>query len=556
MTQHPKQPEAQSMLIDSGTVLAVGGEAEIRAKARDSAEVLDLDGRLACPGFIDAHSHFLFGILAELGVDCRPPHVTTIRELLAALAEVAGQTPDGEWVRGWGYSEFDLAEGRHPTLAELDRVAPANPVVVEHISGHMSVANSLALAAGGITQWSPDPVGGILGRHPLTRRLTGLLHEGASELVDVVARNAILAADPDACLLAARTVAARYAALGLTSICDPCVPPEALPIYQELSSDPEFRLRLVGLGMGEAGKFSAPVDLLGGDSAADGAQGFALAGIKFFADGGEQCAVCMSVGGALRGALRSGANAIRYRTLLAGRLFAAPRTRLGFDGNLHTGIKFYPDEQLATLVGRTVSQGLTAAVHAMGNEAIHQVLGVVEEARRHAPDDARFRMEHVMMPSEGSLERIAGLGVAAVVQPIFVRDHGFPLLVTGMNREFRTLAFRDLIDHGVLLAGSSDAPVSDPAVLPAIEAAVTRRTAQGEVLDADQALTVEEALALYTSNAAAVLGLDCGVLKTGAPADFAVLDADPRTVDPTAIGRIHIEMTYRQGRRVYARSLS
>jgi predicted amidohydrolase YtcJ len=126
-------------------------------------------------------------------------------------------------------------------------------------------------------------------------------------------------------------------------------------------------------------------------------------------------------------------------------------------------------------------------------------------------------------------------------------------LVTGINREFRVLAFRDLMNEGVILAGSSDAPVCDPAVLPAIEAAVTRRTRQGDVLDADQALTVEEALALYTTNAAAVLGLekDHGSLRSGSAADFVVLDADPRTVDPREIGRIQIHQTYRRGRRVH-----
>ncbi|HET7690050.1 MAG TPA: amidohydrolase [Nocardioidaceae bacterium] len=555
LTQDPVRPAAAAMLVESGAVVAIGGEDEVRAAARSDAASLDLDGRVVCPGFIDAHNHFVFSILAELGVDCRTPPVSSVRELLEKLAEVVARTPDGDWVRGWGYSEFELAEGRHPTLAELDRIAPSNPLVIEHTSGHMSVANSIALAAGGITQSSSDPAGGMIVRHPITRRLTGLLHEQASELVDVVARNAVLTADPDACLHAAHTVAARFAALGLTTICDPCVPAEVQPLYQALSADPEFGLRLVGLGMGEAGKFSPPVDLLG-RGAEDRPDGFALSGIKFFADGGEQCGVCMSLGGALRGALRSAANAIRYRSLMAARLFAAPRTRLGADGNLHAGIRFYPDDQLATLLQRTVGEGLTAAVHAMGNEAIDQVLGAVEQARRHGPDDARFRMEHVMMPAEGSLSRIADLGVAGVVQPIFVHDYGFPLLLTGMNREFRTLAFRDLIDQGVLLAGSSDAPVSDPAVLPAVEAAVTRRTAHGEVLDADQALTVEEALALYTRNAAAVLGLgpDHGSLRTGSVADFVVLDADPRTVEPSAIGRIQVEETYREGRRVHVRS--
>jgi predicted amidohydrolase YtcJ len=149
---------------------------------------------------------------------------------------------------------------------------------------------------------------------------------------------------------------------------------------------------------------------------------------------------------------------------------------------------------------------------------------------------------------------MAPLGIAAVVQPRFVHEFGFPMLLTGMNRPFRVLAFRDLMDHGVLLAGSSDAPVADPAVLAAIESAVTRRTEHGEVLDKDQALTVDEALAMYTVNAARVVGLDRthGSLAPGRAADFVVLDADPRAVDPERIGQIRVEQTFRAGRCVHA----
>lgn len=225
-------------------------------------------------------------------------------------------------------------------------------------------------------------------------------------------------------------------------------------------------------------------------------------------------------------------------------------TRLGWDGRVHAGLRFHRDEELVTLLRRAADGGLVGAVHAMGNGAVDQVLDAVEEVRRSHGEEPRLRMEHVMMPDERSLDRIAPLGISAVVQPRFVHEFGFPMLLTGSNREFRVLAFRDLLDQGVLLAGSSDAPVANPAVLPAIESAVTRATAQGDVLDADQALTVEEGLALYTANAAAVLGLagSHGVLRPGAKADLVILSEDPRQVPPLEIGSIRVERTYRSGR--------
>jgi predicted amidohydrolase YtcJ len=550
LTQDPGRPVADAMLVDDGVVAAVGAEDEVASRAREDAERLDLDGRVICPGFMDAHNHFIFAILAELGIDCRSPQVRSVEEMLDGLQQAVARTPRGAWVRGWGYNELDL--GRHPTLAELDRIAPDNPLVICHESGHMCVANRLALGVAGITESTADPRNGIIGRHRRGGRLTGLFQEQAAELVDVRARSAIIAADPAKCLEAGRTVARRYASLGLTSICDPCVPAEAEPLYAELLDDPEFPLQIIGLGMGVDGMFVPPSDRLD-EGRQGGGTGFRISGVKFFADGGEQCAVCMSKRDAVWTALRTLRNSIRHRTLLGARLLSAPVTRLGRDRMLHSGLRFYDDRELAGMLQRTAGHGLAGAVHAIGNEAIDQVLDAVAAARRGCSDDAVFRMEHAMFPSEASLSRMPGLGIAAVVQPRFVHAFGFPLLLGGMNRTFRVLAFRDLLDQGVLLAGSSDAPVCDPAVLPGIESAVTRRTEHGEVLDRDQALSVDEALAMYTANAARVLGLGAthGTLAPGRVADFVVLEGDPRAVDPRAIGRLAVERTYRSGRCVH-----
>lgn len=546
LTQDPANPVAEALLVENGIVVLAGGTAEVGAAVRGDPEVLDLRGGSVCPGFIDVHNHFMFSVVAELGIDCRTPPLASIEQLLAEVERMARSTPPGRWIRGWGYNELELADGRHPRRDELDRVAPDHPVAIQHASGHACVANTAALAAAGITASTPDPPHGIIQRHRRSGEPTGLLQESASELVDVRARDAILASDPDRVRRAADTVARRYAALGLTRICDPCVPETAEPLYDELVTDPDFPIELIGLGMGRAGKFVPPLDRL---ERAERTEGFAISGMKYYADGGEQCAVCMPVGAAARSAVDTVVNAVRHRTLLAARLLTAPNARLTRGFQVRSGISFYRDAELADLLGRTVARGMSAAVHAMGNAGIDQVLDAVGEVRRTCADEARFRMEHVMLPSEDSLPRLADLGIAAVVQPRFVHDYGFPLLLTGMDRQFRILAFRDLIDSGALVAGSSDAPISPPDVLPAIEAAVTRRTEHGETLHQDQAITVEEALALYTVNAAAVLGLDrAGVLARGAAADFVVLDDDPRTVDPASIGSLTVLRTYRNGR--------
>jgi predicted amidohydrolase YtcJ len=551
LTQEPGNPVARAMLIEDGVVIATGDDEEVAGQARAGAERLELGGRFACPGFIDAHNHFSFCTVAELALDCRTPPMRSVDQMLAELEELAARTPAARWVLGWGYNEVFLVPSRHPTLAELDRIAPQNPLVIGHQSGHMCAVNTIALEAAGISDSTPNPLNGVIDRDR-SGRLTGILHEHAAEMVGVVARKEIMSADPESTRRAAYGLARRYAALGLTSLCDPCVSRELEPLYDELNRDPEFPLLILGLGMGKDGLFAPPLDRLE-DRPAEGEDGFGVSGVKLFADGGEQCAVCMSKRGAVRMALRVVHSSIRHRTLMPLKLATAPVSRLERDGKVHSGIKFYGDGQLAGLLERAVGHGLAAAVHAMGNEAIDQVIGGIESARRRAPDDATFRIEHVMMPAEESLTRMEGLGIAGVVQPRFVNDFGQPLILTGTNRELRVLPFRDLMDRGVVLAGSSDAPVCDAAVLPAIQSAVTRRTAQGEVLDRDQALSVDEALTMYTRNAADVLGLgeSHGSLARGRAADFVVLDADPRAVDPQLIGRIQVEETYRAGRRVH-----
>lgn len=554
LTQDAANPVVQSLLIEHGRVTATGTDEQVVAQARPDADRVDLRGRAVTPGFIDAHNHFSLAALARLGIDCRTPPVSSVRELLSAMSAATARTRRGQWVRGWGYNELTLAEGRHPTLSELDQIAPDNPLVIAHASAHMCVANSLALRAAGIFESSPNPPGGVIVRHHRTGRPTGVLHEVASEMVDATARDAIITSDPAAWLGAARSEARRYAALGLTCICDPCVPASVEPLYQELHGDPDFPIRILGLGIGRIGMFTAPHDRL---EAAPGSttDGFAIGGVKLFADGGEQCATCMSAPRAVRGGLRAVRNSLRHRTLTGLKLLSAPVSRLGRDGKIHSGITFYHDSELTDLLRRTVSHGMTAAVHAMGNEAIEQVLDAIAHTRRGCSDDAAFRMEHVMMAEESSMARLAHLGVAAVVQPLFVHDFGFPILLSGMHREFRILGFRDLLDAGVTVAGSSDAPVSDPAVLPAVESAVTRRTRHGDTLDRDQALSVDEALRLYTTNAARVLGLapGHGSLQPGNAADLVVLHTDPHVVDPESIGRIRVEATYRAGRLTYER---
>ena len=158
----------EAVSVRGDLIEAVGSTDDIMALVEASTEVNDLRGRTLMPGFVDAHGHFPGSGMAVASADLTSPPVgtlTSIPEVLAALQERVDRAEPGEWVSGFGYDDTLLAEKRHPTRAELDSVTTEHPLVAQHVSGHMLVANSKALALVGISAESEDPEGGVIGRH-------------------------------------------------------------------------------------------------------------------------------------------------------------------------------------------------------------------------------------------------------------------------------------------------------------------------------------------------------------------------------------------------------
>ena len=171
----------EALALAGGRVLAAGTREEVEAHAGPATRRVDLAGRCAVPAFNEAHMHLLpFGLgLAQ--VNLRAEEVTTLAEALTRLRRAAADTPKGEWVLGRGYDHAALDIGRHPTRAELDAAVPDHPVAIARACGHMLVANSHALRAAGIGHNTPDPEGGVIGRHD--GELTGLIQERAMRLI-------------------------------------------------------------------------------------------------------------------------------------------------------------------------------------------------------------------------------------------------------------------------------------------------------------------------------------------------------------------------------------
>ena len=181
LTMNSSNETAQAVAVRGVEIIAVGTDADVEALAGPNTTVVDLKGRILALGFYAAHDNFPgSGRVAVVSVDLNSPPIGTIEtidELVSALQERAAETPERGWIQGRGYDDTLLAEKRHPTREDLDRVSTVHPIYISHTSGHLAVANSLALELAGVTRNAPDPPGGVIQRHPETGEPNGVFEE-------------------------------------------------------------------------------------------------------------------------------------------------------------------------------------------------------------------------------------------------------------------------------------------------------------------------------------------------------------------------------------------
>ena len=167
LTMNPAQPEAEAVAVAGGVIIGVGALSDMKALCGAESRFVDLRGRTMLPGFIDAHSHFIDNAARTpwVNINSKPLGlVESIEDMLRLLGERAGRTPEGGWIVGWGYDDTMIKEMRHPTRADLDTVSTKHPIVIQHISGWVTAANSAALRLAGITRDTPDPENVVIRR--------------------------------------------------------------------------------------------------------------------------------------------------------------------------------------------------------------------------------------------------------------------------------------------------------------------------------------------------------------------------------------------------------
>jgi hypothetical protein len=518
-------PRAQALAVRNGKFVAVGGEAEVRALIGPDTRVIDAVGRTITPGFIDAHMHPspTYPVTSRLGrVDLSPASVGSIDDLIAALQEKARITPAGQWVIGTRYQDTKL--GRHPTRHDLDRASTQHPIRIGHSSGHVSAVNSYALEMADITRRTPDPAGGGFERDP-NGEPTGVVWENAIQLVN---RAGPPLPEPtrEEELEGLRLTCESFLSKGITSIVDAGGSSTSFRRYQDAVAPGQpvrvtimFRVRYLA----DLRKLNLRTGF-GDDHLRIGA-------IKVFHG-----------------------NSLSGRTCWLYEPYDIINPKTG--KNDYYGIPpARSQEQLDELVFEIHEAGFQVAVHSNGDREIDMVLDAVEKALARLPrPDHRHRIEHASVVNLRMLERAKKLGVVLALHS-YVWEHGDKMEAYGEGRWGMMHANRSALDLGIPVAGNSDYGVSAADPLLRIQSMVTRTSAAGKVYGAEQRISVEEAIAVWTLGSAySTFDEDVkGSLEVGKLADFIILSDDPAAVPTDRIKDIAVEMTFIDGLLMYER---
>ena len=512
-TGDPRRPWADAIAVAGDRIAAVGSSAEIR-KLAGSAEVIDAAGQMMTPGFIDAHVHFLtggFGLSSVQLLDARTP-----AEFIARMKAFAATLPQGAWITegNWDHEQWG---GELPRRDWIDSVTPNNPVWINRLDGHMSLANSRALQKAGVTRATRDVEGGEIVRDAAGEP-TGILKDNAQSLV----ADAIPAPPDELEDRALEAAMAHVASHGVTSVHD-MGSWQNVEVFDRAHRAGKLRTRIyAAIPLADWARLRDTVAARG-----RGDHWLRIGALKGFVDG--------SLGSHTAAMLE-------------------PFT----DAPGDTGLFVNTPEDLHAWTKGADSAGLHVIVHAIGDRAIRTQLDIFERVtRENGPRDRRFRIEHAQHIAPPEFPRFAAIGVIASMQPYHAIDDGrWAERVIGAERAKGTYAFRSLLDAKARVAFGSDWFVAPPTPLEGIYAAVTRRTLDEKRPGGwvpEQKITVEEALRAYTREGAyaSFEENDKGTLEKGKLADFVLIDRDLTRIPPEQIRDAKVVMTVVGGRVVH-----
>ncbi|MBM3783281.1 MAG: amidohydrolase [Acidobacteria bacterium] len=518
-TGDSERPWADSIVVKGNRIEQVG-----RNLKAPGARVIDLRGRLAIPGFHDAHMHFLGGSLGLSQIDLNG--ICTLETMQRAVAQFATEHPGDSWLHGRGWEYVCLPQGRLPRKEDLDSVVAGRPVFLSAYDGHTAWVNSKALALAGIDRNTVYKGYGEIVRDAQGEP-TGALTEGAMGLV----RRLLPAPSKEQKLAAMETGMKRLAELGVTSVQNANGNLDELELYDTLLAAGKMTLR-ASLAMSVGPMVDVP-----------SLQEYAALRQKYAGPALRVGAIKIMLDGVIES----------YTAAMLEPYTNKPST---------SGKPAWTQEQFNTAVARADELGLQVYTHAIGDRAVRMALDGFEHARRvNGARDARHRIEHIETIHPSDLPRFAALGVLPSMQPIHADPGTIEVWSAAIGPERSRLGFawNSIAKAGGRLVFSSDWPASisvDP--IRGLHNAVNRRTISGLPSGGwipEERVSVQTALRAYTSNAAYAGHQDTytGTIKPGMLADIAVLSADPFRGTLIDIHKTRADITIYDGRVVHER---
>jgi len=528
---------AQGVAVSGGKIVAVGASRDMRALANGRTQVIDLHGRTVTPGLIDTHVHF--SETADLfSINLSDVAITKIDDVVKRVAEKVATAKRGEWIRGSGWDEGKLAERRYVLASDLDRVAPNNPVWLEHTTGHYGVANSYALKLAEVRKVTPDPPAGTIDRD-VQGNPTGVMKEAAQGLVTRLVppftrdqqRQGLVKMIED------------FNKEGMTGAKDPGIGQQKWDLYAELLKEGKLTVRMFALWSGarrleDNAQVLASVQAHPKAAASIGDGVLISGGVKMFMDGS---------GGARTAWMHEEWN----------RNFTDKDA-----GNV--GYPATPPDAYRRIVADLHNAGVHVSTHAIGDRAIDWVVDTYDQVLAAKPTRGlRHGIIHANTPTDHAID------VMARLQKQY--DAGYPesqaefmwwigdnyAANLGRPRVFRLKPFRTYTQKGIIWAGGSDYGVTPFPARYGLWSTVARKTLNGRFggtpFGTAESVDVRTALRSYTIWAAHQLFLEnrIGSIEVGKDADLAVWDRNLYTVPTDALKDLKCEMTLFRGAIVY-----
>lgn len=494
-------------------------------EVKETDNVIDLKGRFVCPGFIDTHMH-LVGHGRSITSCVLDDHTGSLEEVLSYMREKFSDRPNnGLWLFARGWNEDKFTDVHRPiNRHDLDTVSDEIPIYCGRTCGHCVCVNTKALEIMGLTPDSKCPPGGRIGVE--NGELTGMIYDNAIELI----RKAM--PSPTVPFIKGLITAAckELNSYGVTgSMTDDFTSlyrfENVIQAYQELEAEGKLTVRVY-----QQSYFDTPQKLeefnAAGYTTGVGTDLYRIGPLKMIADG--------AVGA--------------HTAYLTAPYNDAPET---------CGAYNYSQEVLDEMIGLANRKDMQIAIHAIGDGCIDMAMNAFEKAfAEHPRQDHRDTLIHCLVTRPDQLPHMKKLGLRVHFQSEFLDYHcRIAKARLGEERAMNAYAWKSMKDMGIGVSNSSDAPVEIPSPLRGIQLAVTRRPldGSGEPLNLNEAFSIEEAIAGYTTDA--VYGSfdegKKGKIAPGFLADFVVLSEDPFSCDPMKISQIKVMETYMDGKKVF-----